>query len=469
MAELGTTTDPKELVPGDAAALHAIADKLTTLAGTFADVGAALGAVRMDNWTGNASDMFWEAYAAEKPSWQLGSDAMTSVASTLSAHADTVAWAQGQAQEAIELYEQGRQATLDATAANAAKLTPEPVAAIDPGQALRQQAQETLDRAREQLKSAGAANASAIAGQGSHGVNAPAWLSGPATYVSKAGNGTITASKKFDLNAGREGRTKISSSYLDMAKNGSERWKNMDKWDWSTFRNDVLDTYTKKGFDFAADKKNAQEAAKLRGEKYRQAPPVSVKIGSVGTGDKFMVGPKVEGATQVGDVTMAGSAEAKAGAKANASLSAGLDGVKGSAAASVGATAQAQGSLVSGPAELNGKAEAFVGAEAGANLSAGPTGVTAGVDAFAGARVEGSVSADVGGVGAGLKGEAWAGIGAEANVTFGMDEAGKFRLGGEAGVGLGVGAKLGGEIVLDPAELTKTATDVANTIGSLFD
>jgi hypothetical protein len=469
MAELGSTTDPKALVPGDAAALNAIADTLTQRAGTFADVSAALGAVRIDSWTGNASSMFWDAYAAEKPSWQLGSDAMTSVSSTLSAHADTVAWAQGQAQEAIELYEQGRQATLDATAANAARTTPEPGPAIDPGQALRQQAQETLERAREQLKSAGAANAAAIAGQGGHGVNAPAWLSGPATYVSKAGNGTITASTKFDVNAHRDGRTPISSSYLDMAKNGSERWKNMDKWDWSTFRNDALDTYTKKGFDFAADKKTAQEAAKLRGEKYHQAPPVTVKIGSVGTEDKFMVGPEAKGATQVGDVTMAGSAELKAGAQANASLSAGLDGFKGSATGSVGVTGQAQGSLVSGPAELNGKVEAFAGAEAGANASLGPTGVNAGVNAFAGARIEGSVSGDIGGVGAGLKGEAWAGIGAEANVTVGMDEAGKLRFGGEAGVGLGVGAKLGGEIVIDPAELTKTATDVANTIGSLFD
>jgi hypothetical protein len=185
MAELGSTTDPKALVPGDAAALYAVADTLTQRAGTFADVGAALGAVRIDNWTGNASSMFWEAYAAEKPSWQLGSDAMTSVASTLSAHADTVTWAQGQAQEAIELYEQGRQASLDAAAANAAKPVPERSPGTDPGLALRQQAHETLERAREQLKSAGAANASAIAGQGGHGVNAPAWLSGPATYVSK--------------------------------------------------------------------------------------------------------------------------------------------------------------------------------------------------------------------------------------------------------------------------------------------
>jgi hypothetical protein len=50
-----------------------------------------------------------------------------------------------------------------------------------------------------------------------------------------------------------------------------------------------------------------------------------------------------------------------------------------------------------------------------------------------------------------------------------MDESGKFRIGGEAGAGLGVGAKLGGEIVIDPTELTKTATDVANAVGSLFD
>jgi hypothetical protein len=65
--------------------------------------------------------------------------------------------------------------------------------------------------------------------------------------------------------------------------------------------------------------------------------------------------------------------------------------------------------------------------------------------------------------------EGWAGAGAEAEFKFGKGEDGKWHIGGSAGVGLGLGGKVGGEITVDPAKITTTVTDAAKAVGDLFD
>jgi hypothetical protein len=70
----------------------------------------------------------------------------------------------------------------------------------------------------------------------------------------------------------------------------------------------------------------------------------------------------------------------------------------------------------------------------------------------------------VGGLGAGARGEAWAGIGAAADATIGKGEDGKWHIGAEAGVGLGVGGKLGFEVTVDPGEVTDTLGDAASAL-----
>jgi hypothetical protein len=175
---------------------------------------------------------------------------------------------------------------------------------------------------------------------------------------------------------------------------------------------------------------------------------------------------ELKGASEaaLGDLTLSSEGSLKAGV--NGELSATLDKNGLEATAKGGAAVTAAGELKAtlGPAEAKLAGTASLGAEAEASLAVGKNGVHAGASAFAGSRAEVEASADVAGIGAGVKAEGWVGVGAEANVDFGFKD-GKFTIGGEAGIGLGVGGKIGGEITIDPAKVVETAGDVADAIG----
>ncbi|MET7929922.1 hypothetical protein ABZT43_39505 [Streptomyces sp. NPDC005349] len=132
------------------------------------------------------------------------------------------------------------------------------------------------------------------------------------------------------------------------------------------------------------------------------------------------------------------------------------------------AQASASGSLEYGLAAVQGEAKAFVGADASVEASVGKDGVHGGAEAFAGAKATGSASADVAGVGAGVNGEAWAGVGAEAHADLGMKD-GKFTIGGDAGVGLGLGGKVGFNVTVDTGKLTGALSDGADAVGDAWD
>ncbi|MCZ9337422.1 hypothetical protein NGM37_06465, partial [Streptomyces sp. TRM76130] len=82
------------------------------------------------------------------------------------------------------------------------------------------------------------------------------------------------------------------------------------------------------------------------------------------------------------------------------------------------------------------------------------------------ATVEGHAS--IAGVGVGGSAEAWAGAGAEAHFDAGMKD-GKFVIGGDLGVGLGVGGKLGAQVEIDPGAITDAAGDAVDAIGDFID
>ncbi len=127
------------------------------------------------------------------------------------------------------------------------------------------------------------------------------------------------------------------------------------------------------------------------------------------------------------------------------------------------AQATAEGSYQAGYFDASGKAEGFVGAEATAKASVGKDGVHAGVEAFAGAKATAEGHASVAGVGVGGTAEAWAGVGAEANVDLGMKD-GKLVIGGDLGLGLGVGAKLGASVEIDPGKVAGAVGDAADAV-----
>lgn len=423
MAELGQTSDPKELVPGDAAAVTGTADALRARARTMEDVAADLAGVRIPDWEGPASSAFWEDFSPEAGNWKLGRDAMTTAAGALDAHASSLTWAQGQAAEAIALWEQGEQATRQA-AENATLVAPFGPVLDDPGAGLRQRAVEVLGRARDQLEKAGNAHATAIDNVAGKGDGAPGWLTGPADFVDKKGPQKVA---------------------VDIAQ--TESW--MEKAERQQAAGNRFARYGQWGEEF--DK--------------RQGPGVNATIvGGKAQGNLFGTGAK--GAAQFGDVTAAGQVDAKAlGGQAIATAGISRDGVNAQATVN-GYLAQvsASGSAHYGIAEVGGSGQAFVGGEAGAHGAIGTDGVRVGADAFAGAKATGEVHGDLGGLGAGGTGEAWAGVGAEADATLGRGEDGKWTIGAEAGAGLGIGGKVGFEVTVDPGEISDTLGDAAGAL-----
>jgi type VII secretion system ESX-1 substrate len=129
------------------------------------------------------------------------------------------------------------------------------------------------------------------------------------------------------------------------------------------------------------------------------------------------------------------------------------------------AQASAEGKYEAGYFETSGKASAFAGAQAEAKGSVGTDGAHGEAGAFAGAKAEAEGHAGVAGVGVGGTAEGWAGAGAEAKFDAGFKDDGTFVVGGEAGVGLGLGGKLGGQIEIDPGKVTDAAGDAADAVG----
>jgi RHS repeat-associated protein len=186
--QLGQTSDPKELVHGDAGKIRAAAAKLRTFQTGLGEVADGLNRIDTGQWEGQAADAFRAKFAPEPPKWSAAATAMGKAAAALESYSSAVESAQSEAQRAIELWNQGQQATRQAVAAynqqvsaynNAAQAydarlqagqdpgarPSEPGKFTDPGAALRDQAQQVLSAAR-QARNAAAASATAAVRSG---------------------------------------------------------------------------------------------------------------------------------------------------------------------------------------------------------------------------------------------------------------------------------------------------------------
>ena len=183
--QLGETSDPVELVHGDPAAISSAASRLRAFSAAFAETAAGLAGLDAAHWTGAAADAFRAKYAPQPARWRDAATAAEQAAGALETYADAVRSAQGQARHAIDLYAEGQRASAAAAAAynqqvaayNAAArqydgqlaagqdpgtrpAQPGPFA--DPGEALRQEAQQVLSTARSARNAAAAAAAAEI-------------------------------------------------------------------------------------------------------------------------------------------------------------------------------------------------------------------------------------------------------------------------------------------------------------------
>lgn len=207
MAELGETTDPRSLIPGSPDAIVENARVLRGRAQATADTGEGLKRIDTGTWRGPAADAFHDKFSYEPVKWLQAGDSLDTGAVVLEAYAETLRWAQGQAGEAIRQWEQGQNATAAAKSqhdqeiaqaeaqnqANAASGNPARVQAAplrDPGEAIRQAAQDTLNRAREQLIEAGDRTAATLRAESAAAPKHRNWLG---DFFSDLGEGTWSA------------------------------------------------------------------------------------------------------------------------------------------------------------------------------------------------------------------------------------------------------------------------------------
>ena len=121
-AELGTSDDPRALVPGDPVGVAADARALAGRATAVARTGQALRRIGTGAWTGPASDAWREHHDEDAVRWMRGADSLDAAARALSGHADTLRWAQSEAARAVARWRAGETATAGAERRAAAEI-----------------------------------------------------------------------------------------------------------------------------------------------------------------------------------------------------------------------------------------------------------------------------------------------------------------------------------------------------------
>ncbi|RJQ81839.1 hypothetical protein D5S17_04510 [Pseudonocardiaceae bacterium YIM PH 21723] len=167
MAELGQTSDPKALVPGNAGALRGTIANFQKFGIALSNAGQSLRTLDDGGWKGPAADAFHGIFDGQPSKWIECGDAFHDAGKVLADFVGTLEWAQGQAAEAIEQWTKAEAATAQARSQNESANkqaqgqaessggTFVPIPFNDPGEALRAAARDTLNRARTQLNHSG--------------------------------------------------------------------------------------------------------------------------------------------------------------------------------------------------------------------------------------------------------------------------------------------------------------------------
>ncbi|WP_394816803.1 putative T7SS-secreted protein [Streptomyces lonegramiae] len=150
---LDQTEDPGQLVHGSPDRLRATADHLTAFENAFNDVGKGLQGVgpdALDTLKGRSAAAFTRRVSAEPKKWYVAADACGEAAAALREFAETVEWAQKQADDAVRTYRRGRKASEAVRTGRPAGAS----AGHDPGGADIEAAQDVLGEARRQRDAA---------------------------------------------------------------------------------------------------------------------------------------------------------------------------------------------------------------------------------------------------------------------------------------------------------------------------
>ncbi|WP_406726020.1 putative T7SS-secreted protein [Streptomyces sp. GD-15H] len=165
--QLGQTEEADELIHGNPERIRSSAKHLRDFSTAFDKVGSGMKKVDSSSWRGEGGETFREKFGVHPTKWLRAADACETAAGALESYADTVTWAQRQAQEAIALYKRGKRASEQAVEdhnkqvdAYNAKIKadqdpgPTPGPFRDPGKETIRQARENLAEARKQRNTA---------------------------------------------------------------------------------------------------------------------------------------------------------------------------------------------------------------------------------------------------------------------------------------------------------------------------
>lgn len=197
-AELGTAHDARALVPGDAEAVQATATRMRRYGDALHEAGEGLIRIQSpQGWAGPAAEQFRTAFEGEPRGWLKAGDSFHYAAGALERYSETLTWAQGQAKEAIRLWQEGEAASQQARAEHdqaqqqtGPSAAPAEIPFTDPGHAQRQAAQETLQRARSQLATAGQQAADVVGRARDQAPPQQRWLT-EAAHSLQAAAGTV--------------------------------------------------------------------------------------------------------------------------------------------------------------------------------------------------------------------------------------------------------------------------------------
>ncbi|MEU0342427.1 putative T7SS-secreted protein [Streptomyces bobili] len=176
--DLGQTEDKTKLIYGSPSEITSTATKLKAFQQAFDSTGGGLKGMDPARLKGETAEALRTAVSTQPPKWYNAADACTKAVGALDAFADTVTWAQGQAQTAIDKWKEGVKASENAADAHRKKvddynsavdrynaqpadkrdpstLPPCPAPTFDdPGKKLMKEAQDILAEARKQRNSA---------------------------------------------------------------------------------------------------------------------------------------------------------------------------------------------------------------------------------------------------------------------------------------------------------------------------
>lgn len=115
-AELGETTNPRLLVPGNPDLLRRSADTLTRMGNALIQAGEGLRKLDTGGWHGPAADAFHEYFDGEPTRWLTSGDAFHQAAAALTDYIPVFEWAQREAEQAAAVWEHGKKLSDDAFA-----------------------------------------------------------------------------------------------------------------------------------------------------------------------------------------------------------------------------------------------------------------------------------------------------------------------------------------------------------------